>query len=124
VLFGIEVVVTLEDLVPYEEGDKFYVPSSSPEFLSELLGASVCMQLHFKKAERIFTCHTIMFQNKPGLIKFNIPLKFLQMLCLNLYTNFCLHDLLHPYFARMRTGIHDNLTSIITLFSFAYGQCL
>ena len=123
-LFRIEVVVTLEDLIPFEEGNKFYVPSSSPEFLSELLGASVYMQLHFKNAKRIFTCHTIMFQNKPGLIKFKLSLKFLQPLCLNLYTNFCFHDLLYPYFARMRTGIHDNLTCTISLFSFAYGQCL
>jgi hypothetical protein len=48
VLFGIEIVVMLENLISYEERYKFYVPSSSPKFLSELLGASFCMQLHFK----------------------------------------------------------------------------
>ena len=46
--FGIEVVVTLENLISYEEGNKFYVPSIFSEFLSELLGSSLCMQLYFK----------------------------------------------------------------------------
>ena len=93
-------------------------------YLNYLVHLSVCNCIS-KTADRIFTtCHAMMFQNKSGLIKFNIPSKFLQPLCLNLYTNFCLHDLLHPYFARMRTGIHDHLTCAISSFSFAYGQCL
>jgi hypothetical protein len=39
VSFGIEVVVTLENLLSFEEGNEFYVPSRSLEFLSKLLGS-------------------------------------------------------------------------------------
>ena len=65
-----------------------------------------------KTAERIFTtCLTIMFQNKSGLNKFNISSKFLQPLCLNLYTNFCLHDLLQAEAGfSLQHGYHSNPT--------------
>ena len=103
-------------MISYEEGNKFCVSSSSPEFLSELLGASVCMQLHFKNRWKSF--YDMSYNNVSKQVRLNwvqytfeifttTLLKFLHEFLPSWYSAslLCTHEHWHTWSSHMRNLI-------------------
>jgi len=92
------------------------VSSSSPEFLSELLGASVCMQLHFKNRWKSF--YDMSYNNVSKQVRLNwvqytfeifttTLLKFLHEFLPSWYSAslLCTHEHWHTWSSHMRNLI-------------------